>query len=90
MSVPRVVAVAPGSAAARAGLLPGDEVLAIDGRVPRDVLEYQSLVDEADLELELRRGGLALSVEVAKRVGVPLGAEVLSALLDQVRTCDNH
>ena len=90
MSVPVVVAVAPGSPAAVAGLLAGDEILAIDGRAPRDIIEWRLLADEADLDLDVRRGGLAISVAVPKAEGAPLGAEVSSALFDQVRTCDNH
>lgn len=90
MSAPRVVSVAPGSAAERAGLRPGDELLAIAGRRPRDVIEYQALVDEADLALAVGRDGDELAVQVAKAEGEPLGAEVASALFDQVRTCDNH
>jgi len=90
MSAPRVLAVAPGSPAARAGLEVGDEVAAIDGQVPRDIIEWRFLVDEPDLVLEVRRGGLELQVEIDKRAGEPLGVEVHSALFDQVRTCDNH
>ena len=90
MSAPRVVAVAPGSPAERAGLVPGDEVVAVSGRSPRDVIEWRMLVDEADVELEVRSGGLERTVVVAKRAGEPLGAEVSSSLFDQVRTCDNH
>jgi putative radical SAM enzyme (TIGR03279 family) len=90
MSAPRVVAVAPASPAARAGLVEGDEVLSINGDVPRDLLEWRSLVDEADLAVEVRRGGLETLVPVAKRAGEPLGVEVHSALFDRVRTCDNH
>ena len=63
---------------------------AINGQVPRDVIEWQLLADEADSTLEVDRGGLELTVEVAKRAGEPLGVEVHSALFDQVRTCDNH
>ncbi len=90
MSAPRVVAVAPGSPAAVAGVRVGDELVALNGRRPRDVLEYQWLVDEPELVLDVARGGLGLQVEVAKEPGAPLGVEVHSALFDQVRTCDNH
>ena len=88
--MPRVVAVAPGSPAEQAGLAPGDEVVLVAGRAPRDVIEWRVLVDEADVELEVRSGGLERTVVVAKRDGEPLGAEVSSSLFDQVRTCDNH
>jgi putative radical SAM enzyme (TIGR03279 family) len=90
MSAPVVVAVAPGSAAERCGLQAGDAVLSINGAAPRDIIEWRVAVDDADLELEVERGGLQLSVEVAKRAGEPLGAEVSSAVFDRVRTCDNH
>ena len=90
MSLPRVVAVAPGSPAFRAGLQPGDEVVSLAGRRPRDVIEWRLLTDEADVDMELRRGGLDFDIVVAKDDGEPLGAEVSSALFDKVRTCDNH
>ncbi|MBA2752652.1 MAG: PDZ domain-containing protein, partial [Actinobacteria bacterium] len=47
----RVVAVADGSPAARAGLQPGDEIVAMAGQVPRDVIQFRLLADEADLEV---------------------------------------
>ncbi|TML89180.1 MAG: DUF512 domain-containing protein [Actinobacteria bacterium] len=90
MSPPTVVAVAPASPGARAGLQPGDEILSIDGERPRDVIQWRLLTDEPDLSLEVRRGGLDFELGVPKAAGEPLGAEVHSALFDAVRTCDNH
>src|SRR6202011_3355561 len=90
MSLPRVVAVAPGSPAARAGLRPGDEIVAMGGQVPRDVIQYQLLADEAELELDVLREGVSLTATVARTSNEPLGIEVDAALFDQVRTCDNH
>ena len=90
MSSPVVVGVAAGSAAERAGLCAGDEVLTLNGQVPRDIIEWQLLTDEANLELDVRRNGLDRTLTVAKREGEPLGVDVSSAVFDRVRTCDNH
>ena len=90
MSLPVVINVAPESAAESAGLGPGDEIVAIDGEVPTDVIRWQLLVDEADPVLTVQRGGLELDVKVVKAAGEPLGAEVDSSIFDRVRTCDNH
>jgi len=90
MSAPRILSIAPGSPAERAGVAVGDEVLAVDGEAPRDIIRWTWLTDEADLTLDLRRGGLELVLEVDKAAGEPLGVDVHSALFDQLRTCDNH
>ena len=90
MARPRVVAVAPSGPAAAAGLAVGDELLSLNGVVPRDVLEYRRLVDEPQVEIEVDRGGLQFSLEIDKMAGAPLGLEVHSAVFDQVQTCDNH
>ena len=90
MPSPLVTAVAPGSPADRAGLRPGDELRALNGEVPRDVIRYQILVDDPELEIEVSRGGLDLTLDVDKAAGEPLGAEIESAIFDAVRTCDNH
>lgn len=87
---PRVVSVAPGSPAEAAGVRVGDEVVAVDGEAPRDIIRWNWLTDEPELSLDITRGGLELEVEIAKAAGEPLGIEVHSALFDQLRTCDNH
>jgi putative radical SAM enzyme (TIGR03279 family) len=90
MPLPRVVAVADRSPASRAGLLPGDEIRSMNGQVPRDVIEYQLIADEPVVDFDVSRGGLDLAFSVDKAAGEPLGAEISSAVFDQVRTCDNH
>jgi len=90
MSAPVVVELEEGSPAAIAGVAVGDTVVALNGQYPRDVIEWQRLVDEPDLEMEIDRGGLTITVDVEKRAGQPLGIDVDAALFDRVRTCDNH
>lgn len=90
MSAPIVVAVAPGSPAEEAGIRPGDSVLRLNGRVPRDIIEWRLWSDEAEFDLLLSRDGLEHELAVDKPAGRPLGAEVASAVFDRVRTCDNH
>ncbi|MCU1396116.1 MAG: hypothetical protein JWM34_4544 [Ilumatobacteraceae bacterium] len=90
MSLPTVTVVASGSPAELAGLMVGDEVVRLNGQVPRDIIEWRLLVDEAELDLEVRRGNVELAIEVSKIEGAPLGVEVESAVFDRVRTCDNH
>ncbi len=86
----RIVAVTADSPAAGAGILAGDELLALNGERLRDVIRYQIQADEPEVDVELRRGGVERSVLIRKPAGVPLGLELDSAVFDRVRTCDNH
>ena len=87
---PVVVAVAAESPAALAGVQAGDEIVRVNGDVPRDIIEWQMAADEAEVELDVRRGGLDLAFSIEKRAGESLGIDVSSAVFDRVRTCDNH
>jgi putative radical SAM enzyme (TIGR03279 family) len=92
MSVPKVTALLEGSPAAVAGFEIGDELVSLNGVQPRDVIEYQHLVDASRLEVVVRRPGTPLDrrIRVDKEAGQPLGLEVSAAVFDRVRTCDNH
>jgi putative radical SAM enzyme (TIGR03279 family) len=85
-----VLSVAPASIGAEAGILPGDEIVAVNGEAITDVIRYQVQVEEPEVELDILRGGLDLQVQIAKRAGEQLGIELASSVFDQVRTCDNH
>src|SRR6185503_2963381 len=52
-----VAAVAPRTAAARAGLRPGDRILAINGSPLRDVIDFHFHAGEEALELAVEREG---------------------------------
>ncbi len=90
MSYPTILEVVPGSPAAAAGLLVGDELVAVNGVVPTDVIEYQQLVDDDDPDLVVRRGGVEVEVTVGKRAARPLGLRLNASIFDRVQTCDNH
>ena len=87
---PIVVSVVPGSPADLVGVAQGDEILRVNGEEPRDIIEWQLATDEADVELDVSRGGMDLSMTVEKIAGASLGIEISSAVFDRVRTCDNH
>src|SRR5262249_10259106 len=82
----RVVSVGPDSFALRAGVVAGDEVVAVNGEPLRDVIAYQLHVDGPRVDLELRRGGLERNVTIEKPDGAPLGMELASAVFDRVQT----
>ncbi|HEY5727911.1 MAG TPA: DUF512 domain-containing protein [Acidimicrobiia bacterium] len=90
MSYPTILEVVPGSPAAAAGLLVGDELVAVNGVVPTDVIEYQQLVDDDDPDLVVRRGGVEVEVTVGKGAARPLGLRLNASIFDRVQTCDNH
>ena len=87
---PNVVSVDPGSAAERCGILPADLIVSVNGTAPRDVIEWQKLVDEPTLEIVVSRSGLERTVHVDRRAGEPFGVTVSSAVFDRIHTCDNH
>jgi putative radical SAM enzyme (TIGR03279 family) len=90
MSYPTILEVVPGSPAASAGLSVGDELVAVNGVRPGDIIEYQQLVDEPDPGLTLRRSGVEQEIVIDKGVGEPLGLRLSASIFDRVQTCDNH
>ena len=90
MSYPTILEVVPGSPAAVAGLAVGDELVAVNGIQPTDVIEYQQLVDEPDPDVVIRRSGVERGITVDKGPGEPLGLRLNASIFDRVQTCDNH
>ena len=81
MASARVINVFDSSPADHAGLIVDDEILSMNGESLRDVIRYQILTDEPELDISIRRGGIDMDIYVQKQPGEPLGLEVHSAVL---------
>ena len=89
-SLPQIAAVELSSAASRVGLMVGDRVMSVNGVVPRDILEWQRLVDADEVDITVVRGRETLELELTRLPGEPLGVSISSAVFDRIHTCDNH
>ncbi|MEN8113457.1 MAG: DUF512 domain-containing protein [Actinomycetota bacterium] len=90
MSNPTVIEVVGESPAAAAGLTIGDELIAVNGVVPSDVIEYQQLIDDPNPEITVRGANGDRVITIGKGSGEPLGLRLSSSIFDRVQTCDNH
>ncbi len=89
---PAVVAtVEPGSIGDELGFQPGDRLLSINGKRPRDLIDLQVLVGEEELVLEVEDpDGTLHIVELEKDLDEGLGLGFTEALFDGLRQCNNH
>ena len=85
-----IAAVAPGSAAARAGLVPGDWLLSVNGRRLRDVIDFRFYTSDDELTLELRRGEAVHTLRLVHGPEDPLGVELRGDGLESIVECNNH
>jgi putative radical SAM enzyme (TIGR03279 family) len=94
----RVIAVKPGSVAARAGIKPQDRLLAINNATVRDMIDYQFDTAEANLRLTIERdktlpgGEIAqetLQLRLRNAAGEPIGLEFAEPTFDGIRVCNN-
>ena len=89
-TLPEVSGVEPLSAAARVGVLPGDRIATVNGVEPRDILEWQRLVESDVVDLQVVRGRESLDFTIERLMGEPFGVSINSAVFDRIHTCDNH
>ena len=87
----KIVEVLPDSVAWEIGLEPGDELLSINGRPVRDLIDYNYHSSDEYLELEVKRAdGEIWNCEVEKYADEDLGLMFEANVFDGVRTCKNH
>ena len=85
-----IIKVVPdGSLAAELGLVPGDELIAINGEKILDLIDYQALQACDDLTLTYKHEGEELEVSCEKDEWEELGVEFEGDLLE-TRVCKNH
>ena len=60
-TLPQIAAIDRSSAAFRVGLMVGDRVMSVNGVVPRDILEWQRLVESDDVDVSGRMRSLVHS-----------------------------
>lgn len=85
-----IAAVAPGSLAERVGLQAGDELLSINGRPLRDVIDVQFYSADEQLALRVRREEREFTRQAERRYGEPLGLEFVHPTFDPIRRCANQ
>lgn len=79
-----------GSPAARAGLCPGDKVLAINGQGLMDILDYQIAATEPLLKVTVDRQKQIRELTVVNNYAEPLGIKFSSSIFNKVKLCRNH
>ncbi|MHB9034249.1 MAG: DUF512 domain-containing protein [Anaerolineae bacterium] len=82
--------IAPASLAEKAGLRPGDRLMAINGQPLHDIIDYRYFSAEEQLDLSVERDGQLLAVPVARDYDSDLGIEFAELVFDGLRLCRNH
>jgi putative radical SAM enzyme (TIGR03279 family) len=84
----QITGVGEGSLGEQLGLLPGDRIVAMNGRPVRDLLDVQFYGAAEDLQMVVARAdGEEWELSVVKDAGVGLGLELQPM---EIQTCDNN
>ncbi len=82
--------VEPESIAYELGILPGDFLLAINGRCPRDIIDFRYLEADEELILLIDSRGELIEMEIEKDVNEDLGIIFDLSAFSPIRQCENH
>lgn len=82
----KIESVEPKSPAARAGIVAGDELISINGKPVKDVLDYKFYSYDRRLVIELARK----KVKIKKEEGQDLGINFETYLIDKAKRCANN
>ena len=85
----KITGVEPRSRAQKNGILAGDNLLSINGREIRDVLDYRFFLTDNKVELLLSRDGEEYTVTIKKQQYDDIGLEFETPLMDKKQSCHN-
>ena len=85
----KITSVEPGSIADRAGILPEDILVSINGNEIRDVLDYRFYLTDRRVELMVCRGNESLQVSLRKSEYEDIGLGFETPLMDRKHSCTN-
>ena len=85
----KVVSVEPGSYAAKAGVLPDDYLISIDGEDINDILDYRYYLCRRKIVLKIHRGPELFDIAIKKGEYDDIGLGFASYLMDEKRSCRN-
>jgi putative radical SAM enzyme (TIGR03279 family) len=90
LTLPKIYKVHPGSLAEELDLVPGDELLKINGQPIRDIVDLQFALAAEEIEIEVKKAnGEIWVLEVEKEYDEELGVEWENPTVDRVRLCHN-
>lgn len=88
--MPRIFHVQPGSLAEELELVPGDEIVTINGQAVKDIVDLQFALAVEDMEVEVRKSdGDVWLLDVEKSYDEGLGVDFEHPTVDRVRLCHN-
>ncbi|MBE6683839.1 MAG: DUF512 domain-containing protein [Ruminococcaceae bacterium] len=85
-----IIAVCKGSYADRAGILPGDKLVSVNGNTINDVLDYRFYIMDKRLNIVISREDIELSFDIVKPEYDDIGLEFATYLMDEKKRCRNN
>ena len=86
-----IKSIEPGSIAEEMELVPGDELLTVNGEKIEDVFDYHYQINDTYIELGIRRtNGEEWVLEIDKEYDEDLGIVFENSLMDEYRSCRNN
>ncbi len=84
-----ISSVEKGSCAEKAGILPGESLVSVNGNLIKDVLDYRFYMTDKKLVIELSKDGASRKVTVEKPEYEDLGLDFENYLMDKEHCCKN-